>query len=170
MRSDFSSIFSKSDSLGEGNSVLTEHFRLSLIFSPICLVSGFWQIVDFFSFYDLDRKKKHWPEALPVWYTGAPLFAPGQLVHHKRYDYRGVVAASDVECRASQEWYQSNQTQPPLDQPWYHVLVDGAEHATYVAERHLESDDPRQPIAHPLIAELCGEFREGRYALRSTAQ
>ena len=24
--------------------------------------------------------------------------------------------------------------------PWYHVLVDGAERTTYVAERHLESD------------------------------
>lgn len=93
----------------------------------------------------------------------APLFAPGQLVHHKRYDYRGVVAASDVECRASQEWYQSNQTQPPLDQPWYHVLVDGGTHVTYVAELNLEADATGAPIQHPLIPYFFSAFEEGAY-------
>jgi heat shock protein HspQ len=54
--------------------------------------------------------------------------------------------------------------------PWYHVLVDGAEHTTYVAEHHLEPDERGKPIKHPLVAELCGEFQEGRYSLRSTLQ
>jgi heat shock protein HspQ len=47
--------------------------------------------------------------------------------------------------------------------PWYHVLVDGA-------ERHLEPDERGKPIKHPLVAELCGEFQEGPYSLRSTLQ
>ena len=53
---------------------------------------------------------------------------------------------------------------------WYHVLVDGAEQPTYVAERHLESDERGKPITHPWVAELCGEFQEGRYFLRSRLQ
>ena len=50
------------------------------------------------------------------------------------------------------------------------VLVDGAEHTTYVAERHLESEERGKPIKHPLIAELCGEFAEGRYSMRGRVQ
>ena len=48
--------------------------------------------------------------------------------------------------------------------------VDGAEQPTYVAERHLESDERGQPITHSWVAELCGEFQEGRYFLRSRLQ
>ena len=51
-----------------------------------------------------------------------------------------------------------------------HVLVDGAEQPTYVAEGHLESDERGQPITHSWVAELCGEFQEGRYFLRSRLQ
>ena len=54
--------------------------------------------------------------------------------------------------------------------PWYHVLVDRAEQPTYVAERHLESDGRGKPLTQPLVAELCGEFQEGRYFLRSRLQ
>ena len=54
--------------------------------------------------------------------------------------------------------------------PWYHVLVDGAERTTYVAERHLESDARGEPITHTLVAELCGEFQDGRYSMRSRLQ
>ena len=54
--------------------------------------------------------------------------------------------------------------------PWYHVLVDGAEHPTYVAERHLESDERGEPIAHPLVGEICGDFQEGRYSFKSRLQ
>ena len=98
-------------------------------------------------------------------------FFVGQIVHHKRFGYRGVVFDVDATVRGSDEWYEVvARSRPPKDMPWYHVLVDGAEHTTYVAERHLESDEYGRPITHPLVAELCGEFREGRYGLRRTVQ
>ena len=50
------------------------------------------------------------------------------------------------------------------------MLVDGAERTTYVAERHLESDARGEPITHTLVAELCGEFQDGRYSMRSRLQ
>ena len=98
-------------------------------------------------------------------------FFLGQIVHHKKFDYRGAVFDVDATFQGTDEWYESMaRSRPPKHLPWYHVLVDGAEHTTYVAERHLESDDRGKPIKNPLLAELCGEFQEGRYAMRSTVQ
>ena len=54
-------------------------------------------------------------------------------------------------------------SRPPKDAPWYHVLPHGAEHTTYVAERHLEPDASGEPIRHPLLDELFVGFRDGRY-------
>lgn len=54
-------------------------------------------------------------------------------------------------------------SRPPKDRPWYHVLVDGAEHTTYVAERHLEADDKGTPVSHPLLEEYFASLDEGGY-------
>ena len=54
-------------------------------------------------------------------------FEPGDVIHHKRFNYRGVIVDFDSTCRAPDDWYQANQTQPNRNQPWYHVLVDGKE-------------------------------------------
>lgn len=91
-------------------------------------------------------------------------FDVGQVVHHKRYDYRGVIYARDGFCKAEWGWYYSNQTQPPRDQPWYHVLVDGSDQATYVAESNLESDGLGEPVEHPLLGRTFQSFSGGRYS------
>jgi heat shock protein HspQ len=91
-------------------------------------------------------------------------FGPGQLVHHKRFDYRGVVIDVDPVFSGSDDWYeQVARSRPPKDAPWYHVLVHGASHSTYVAERHLEEDSEGTPIDHPLVGHFFAAFREGRY-------
>ena len=69
-----------------------------------------------------------------------PVFEPGQLVRHRRYGYRGVVVDRDECCRAGDDWYLKNQTQPDRDQPWYHVLVDGSSTCTYAASESLVAD------------------------------
>lgn len=98
-------------------------------------------------------------------------FFVGQLIHHKKFDYRGVVVDVDACFEGTDEWYeQVARSRPPKHLPWYHVLVDGAEDTTYVAERHLEPDLQGEPIVHPLVAQLCGEFREGRYAMTGRVQ
>lgn len=92
------------------------------------------------------------------------LFSPGQLIHHRLFDYRGVIVDVDATCQASDEWYERvARSRPPRDQPWYHVLVHGATHMTYVAQRNLEPDESLQPIAHPLLDQFFSVFREGRY-------
>lgn len=90
-------------------------------------------------------------------------FAPGQLIRHRRYRYRGVVVDLDLECRASQAWHQSNQTQPRRDQPWYHVLVDESSHTTYVAQENLMPDASGGEVLHPLVSKFFKAFRDGCY-------
>lgn len=89
-------------------------------------------------------------------------FCVGEIVHHKRYDYRGVIAAWDPCCRASEEWHAKNMTQPNKEQPWYHILVDGGS-TTYVAEENLEMSCDRHAIKHPLVCDCFVSFYEGRY-------
>ena len=92
-----------------------------------------------------------------------PAFRPGQLVRHQRYDYRGVVVAYDLQCDAPDEWYQTNQTQPDRDQPWYHVLVHGANMTTYAAQSSLLADGAGKRIDHPLVDKYFSEFTGTSY-------
>ena len=91
-------------------------------------------------------------------------FSVGDLIHHRLFDYRGVIVDVDRTFQGSEEWYQSvARSRPPKDKPWYHVLVDGSNHATYVAERNLELDDQLQPIKHPLLDNYFSGFKDGKY-------
>lgn len=92
-------------------------------------------------------------------------FAVGELIEHRLFGYRGVVFDVDATYSGEDEWYeQVARSRPPKDAPWYHVLVDGASHTTYVAERNLAADPSREPIRHPLLEHFFGAFREGRYS------
>jgi heat shock protein HspQ len=94
----------------------------------------------------------------------------GEVVRHKLFDYIGVVFDADPEFDGSSDWYaQMARSKPPKDRPWYHVLVHGAVHTTYVAERNLEPSPEPKPIDHPLTDELFGSFDGERYHLRHKA-
>ena len=91
-------------------------------------------------------------------------FSRGQLVHHRRFDYRGVVVDVDATFCGTEEWYEHvARTRPPKDAPWYHVLVDGADDMTYVAERNLEIDSIGKEVSPPLVQAYFDDFQEGRY-------
>jgi len=91
-------------------------------------------------------------------------FSVGDLVHHKLFDYRGVVVDVDPRLMLSDEWYDAvARSRPPKDKPWYRVLVHDATHETYVAERNLEPDASGEPIRHPLIDICFRNFHDGHY-------
>ena len=49
-------------------------------------------------------------------------FQIGQIVHHKLFDYTGVIFDIDPFFQSSDEWYeQVAQSRPPKNKPWYHV-------------------------------------------------
>lgn len=91
-------------------------------------------------------------------------FSPGDLVCHRLFGYRGVIADVDPAFMLSEEWYAKvARSRPPKDRPWYKVLVDGATHETYVAERNLQPDASGEPVVHPLVSALFDRFENGRY-------
>lgn len=97
-------------------------------------------------------------------------FAIGQLIHHRLFDYRGVVIDVDAQFQGSEEWYERNThthtESPPKDEPWYHVLIDEDGRVAYVAQRNLERDYSHEPIDHPLIPNFFAGYDEGQYQSR----
>jgi heat shock protein HspQ len=92
-------------------------------------------------------------------------FYPGQVIHHKMFDYRGVIVGMDETFQLTDDWYeQVAKSRPPKGQPWYHVLVHGTAQMTYVAERNLELSDSDEPIEHPMIARFFDKFDDGFYS------
>jgi heat shock protein HspQ len=91
-------------------------------------------------------------------------FSIGDLVNHQLFDYRGVIVDVDATFQSTQEWYEMvARSRPPKDKPWYHVLVHGEAHSTYVAEMNLERDPNAEPISHPMLAQIFSRFEDGRY-------
>lgn len=91
-------------------------------------------------------------------------FHIGQLIHHRMFDYRGVIVDVDPVFMGNDLWYeQVARSRPPKYRPWYRVLVHGAEHETYVAERNLEPDDSTAPIEHPHLKAFFSGLEGGRY-------
>ncbi len=92
-----------------------------------------------------------------------PELEVGSLVRHRLYGYRGVIVDRDPACRADEEWYRSNATQPDRRQPWYSVLVDGTNDITYAAQSNLELDATARPVVHPLVGQFFSRFENGVY-------
>lgn len=91
-------------------------------------------------------------------------FHIGQVIHHLKFNYRGVILDVDADFQGSDEWYEEiARSRPPKDQPWYHILVENAPHTTYVAERHLAADAENGPVDHPALRELFDQYQSGVY-------
>ena len=94
-------------------------------------------------------------------------FSIGQLVEHRLFGYRGAIFDVDPVFLGDDDWYdQVARSRPPKDRPWYKVLVHGADHTTYVAERNLQADESGKAIEHPALWVLFAGFEDGRYTTR----
>ena len=99
--------------------------------------------------------------------TSQALFSLGQLVHHKRFEYRGVILDVDPVFQGTDEWYsQMAKSRPPKDKPWYHVIVNDGVSKTYVAEQNLETDAVGGPIDHPEVRLWFEPFKSNGYNIR----
>ena len=98
------------------------------------------------------------------------LFAIGEVVRHRIFDFRGVIFDVDPVFANSEEWYEAipEALRPPKDQPFYHLLAENAEssYVAYVSQQNLVSDDSEEPIDHPAIGAMFEGMEGGRYQLR----
>lgn len=98
----------------------------------------------------------------------ASRFAVGQLVRHRLSDFRGVVVDVDFSCqRVIHHPFSEANVPPPLDRPWYHVLIHDSDQRTYVAEDHLVPDPSGEPVEHPHLPGFFCAFANGGYLPRN---
>ncbi|MBA4748853.1 MAG: heat shock protein HspQ [Sphingopyxis sp.] len=98
-------------------------------------------------------------------------FAPGEIVRHRLFGFRGVIFDVDPVFANSEEWYQAipETIRPAKDQPFYHLLAenDDSSYIAYVSQQNLVSDGSAGPVDHPQIGEMFEGMKDGRYALRT---
>jgi len=103
-------------------------------------------------------------------------FHVGQVVYHKRYEYKGVIVGWDPACYQSFEWIlamhhiQRKELIDPMSfisiqaTPHYHVLVDtryrGNNQITYCMQSNLELTETPEKIRHNLLDHYFVEYDE----------
>ena len=67
------------------------------------------------------------------------------------------------------EWYAAipEESRPKKEQPFYHLLAENADsyYVAYVSEQNLVADNSGEPVDHPDLHDLFGDFEDGRYPL-----
>lgn len=95
----------------------------------------------------------------------------GQILRHRKHPFRGVVFDVDATFSNTEEWYDSipEESRPSRDQPFYHLLAENEQsyYVAYVSEQNLEPDRSGEPIDHPDLPEMFGDFEDGAYELQA---
>jgi heat shock protein HspQ len=98
-------------------------------------------------------------------------FAPGDIVRHRMFDFRGVVFDIDPVFANSDEWYEAipEGMRPAKEQPFYHLLAENEDssYIAYVSQQNLVADGEHGPVDHPQIDAMFEALDEGRYRLRA---
>lgn len=96
-------------------------------------------------------------------------FSLGQVVRHRSRPFRGVIFDVDAEFANTQEWYDSipEDVRPEKDQPFYHLFAEteATYYVAYVSEQNLVLDASGEPLEHPDVKDMFGDFSDGRYPL-----
>ena len=94
----------------------------------------------------------------------------GQVLRHRKHPFRGVVFDVDAMFSNTDEWYENipEDSRPSKDQPFYHLLAENEQsyYVAYVSEQNLVPDETGEPIDHPDVPDLFGDFEDGRYPLQ----
>lgn len=95
----------------------------------------------------------------------------GQVVHHRMFDFRGVIFDVDPVYSNSEEWYLSipEDVRPHREQPYYHLFAenDKSHYTAYVSEQNLVPDTSEDLIKNPDIDDVFIVTDAGEYQLRS---
>lgn len=107
----------------------------------------------------------------PMPFVGVANFAPGEIVRHRMFNFRGVIFDVDPMFNNSEEWYEAipEAIRPAKDQPFYHLLAenDDSSYVAYVSQQNLMLDSEGGPINHPQIGVMFAGLNKGKYQVRS---
>ena len=92
------------------------------------------------------------------------------MLRHRKHPFRGVVFDVDAMFANTDEWYENipEESRPSKDQPFYHLLAenDQSYYVAYVSEQNLLPDDTGEPVNHPDLENMFGDFENGSYPLQ----
>lgn len=95
----------------------------------------------------------------------------GQVLRHRKHPFRGVVFDVDPNFSSTEDWYQAipEDSRPRRDQPFYHLLAENEQgtYLAYVSEQNLVPDTSGQPVDHPDLPDMFGDFEDGHYELQA---
>lgn len=98
-------------------------------------------------------------------------FAPGDIVKHRMFDFRGVVFDVDPVFSNSDEWYEAipEAIRPAKEQPYYHLLAENEDssYIAYVSQQNLVGDADQGPVDHPQIDAMFDGLIKGKYRVRA---
>ena len=110
-----------------------------------------------------------WTATTPL--VGQADFAPGDIVRHRMFNFRGVIFDVDPVFNNSDEWYEAipEVIRPSKDQPYYHLLAENEDssYVAYVSQQNLIEDSSAGPIDHPQIEAMFEGLNKGRYRVRN---
>ncbi|MEQ8310965.1 MAG: heat shock protein HspQ [Sphingopyxis sp.] len=111
------------------------------------------------------------PAAVTAPLVGRARFAPGDIVRHRMFDFRGVVFDIDPVFANTDEWYEAipEELRPPKEQPFYHLLAENGDssYIAYVSQQNLVADGDGGPIDHPEVETMFDGLERGRYRVRA---
>ncbi len=94
----------------------------------------------------------------------------GQVVRHRKHPFRGVVFDVDPTFANTDEWYEAipEGSRPVKEQPFYHLLAENEQsyYVAYVSEQNLVADYSGEPVGHPDVPEMFGQFDGATYSLQ----
>jgi heat shock protein HspQ len=101
-------------------------------------------------------------------------FHIGQVVKHRRFEFRGVIFDVDPVFSNTEEWWQAipAENRPSKDQPVYHLYAENADtdYVAYVSEQNLVADEAGGPVRHPQVRDMFQRLPDGNYSLRVKAE
>ena len=105
-----------------------------------------------------------------IMFRTAAKYHIGQVLRHRKHPFRGVVFDVDAMFSNTEEWYENipEDVRPSKNQPFYHLLAenDQSYYVANVSEQNLVPDETGEPISHPDLPDLFGDFTDGRYPLQ----
>ncbi|OWR01294.1 heat shock protein HspQ [Sphingopyxis witflariensis] len=111
------------------------------------------------------------PKAVTAPLVERARFAPGDIVRHRMFDFRGVIFDVDPVFANSDEWYEAipEDIRPAKEQPYYHLLAenDDSSYIAYVSQQNLVVDPDGGPIDHPQVEVMFDGLGDGRYRVRA---
>lgn len=93
----------------------------------------------------------------------------GQVLRHRKHPFRGVVFDVDAMFSNTEDWYQAipEDARPSRNQPFYHLLAENDQAITWPMSRNRDLvPDEAEPVTHPDLPDLFGDFEDGRYPLQ----